>query len=319
MNSFPWLVNSVQMAQSNLCRAVTMVVLLLRSHYCTALVNGPAYLSKALAATRRPLIVHVWDPNPEAVESFAIDDVSEACREAGAAAILCGIELAGAISKEQKAHTGDFPGALPVVTELSLFDLIGDPAEHCARAQTLGASGIGIRYSDTDWQEANALEDVLRDAVAAAANHGLGSLLLPEFGTNGNEGSDGAGSLAARVGAAAGLATTTEKLAFGCWDGSPESLELLRAEGFGGLLLKNACKGDVSWGAKVKQPSLAALALTRVIKASQSKGSKTIWAGAGSTGGSGGGQSTATYRADPVTVPTELEAQMGAPRWARDA
>ena len=35
----------------------------------------------------------------------------------------------------------------------SLFDLIDDPAEHCTRANTLGASGIGIRYSGEEWQE----------------------------------------------------------------------------------------------------------------------------------------------------------------------
>ena len=132
----------------------------------------------------------------------------------------------------------------------------------------------------------------------------------------------GGGRLSLHVGAAAGLAKSPEageegeKLAFGCWDGEPDALQRLRDEGFKGLLLKNACRGDVAWGSKTKQPSLAAMQLTRLVKASQSKGSTAVWGGAGITGGSSGGQSTAAYASRDVEVPFELSAQMGTPAWA---
>ena len=291
----------------------------------SALLTGPAYLSKALSANGRPLIVHVWDPNPASLESFAIDDVSEACRTAGAAVVLCGLELVEPISKEQETHRGDFPGSLPVIVDVSIVDLIvaDGPQELCGHAKSLGASGIGIRYSADDWNDAKALEEMLANTISAANEVGLGSILLPDFAANGDEGMTGAGTLASRVGAAAGLAKDAEKgedgekFAFGCWDGQPDSLQRMRDDGFKGLLLKNACSGDVAWGSKTKQPSLAALALARLIKASQSKGSTAIWAGAGSTG-SGGGQSTASYvNGDKdVKVPFELTAQMGTPVWA---
>ena len=128
--------------------------------------------------------------------------------------------------------------------------------------------------------------------------------------------------MASRVGAAAGLTITPEtgevgeKLAFGCWDGEPEALQRMRDDGFRGLLLKNACRGDVAWGSKTKQPSLAALALTRLIKASQSKGSTAVWGGASAMGGSGGMKGAASYASRDVEVPFELSAQMGAPSWA---
>lgn len=301
-----------------------VIVLSLHLPAAASLLTGPAFLSKALGATGRPLIVHVWDPNPIELESFAIDDVSEACRKAGGAAVLCGIELVKPIAAEQEIHRGSFPGTLPVLADVALRELCKDgPGELCSLAKSSGASGIGIRYYAGDWQESEtSLEDTLQLTVNTANEMGLGAILLPEFGANGDEGMEGAGSLASRVGAAAGLSKSPEqgedgeKLAFGCWNGSPESLQRLRDDGFRGLLLKNACGGDVAWGSKIKQPSLAALELTRLIKASQSKGSKAIWGGAGSTG-SGGGQSTAAYLSHDrnVAVPPELAAQMGTPSW----
>ena len=163
---------------------------------------------------------------------------------------------------------------------------------------------------------------MLQHTVAAANQIGLGAILLPEFGTNGDEGVVGGGRLSLHVGAAAGLAKSPEaggegeNLAFGCWDGEPDALQRLRDEGFKGLLLKNACRGDLAWGSKTKQPSLAAMQLTRLVKASQSKGSTAVWGGAGFTGGSSCGQSTAAYASRDVEVPFELSAQMGTPAWA---
>jgi len=305
----------------------TLLAFALHLRSATALLAGPARLSKALRTSGRPLIVHLWDPNPAALESFAIDDVSEACRTAGAAAVLCGPELVGPISKEQETAHGGFPGSLPIVTEMALVDLVGEdgPQELCSKAKGLGATGIGIRYYSRDWQDNEALEQMLQRTVAVAEETGLGVILLPEFGANGEEGVIGGGGLAARVGAAAGLAKDAEtddegeKMAFGCWNGDCDALQRLRDNGFQGLLLKNACGGDMAWGSKIKQPSLAALALTRLIKASQSKGSTAVWAGAGVTGGSGGGQSTAAYASRDVEVPFELSAQMGTAAWAEQS
>jgi hypothetical protein len=117
------------------------------------------------------------------------------------------------------------------------------------------------------------------------------TLLLPEFGADGDEGAAGAAALAARVGATAGLTKFSSDgpnedgaIALGCWDGSAEDLEQLRGAGFGGLVLKNACNGDIAWGSRTKHPSLAANAVTGLIKASLSKGDKKVWGGAGGTG-----------------------------------
>lgn len=296
-----------------------LFALALSSRLASALLAGPELVSKALGKSGRPVVVHVWDPNPASLDTSAINDVSEACRTAGAAAVLCNLDLLEPISKEQERARGDFPGSLPVLSEMNLRDLIG-PESLYGKIKSLGASGIGIRYSCDDWPDASALEEELQRAIAAANEAGLGAILLPEFGANGAEGAVGGGGLAARVGAAAGLAKTAEagedgeKRAFGCWDGEPEALQTLRDEGFQRLLLKNACRGDVAWGSKNKIPSLAALHLTRLIKASQSKGSTAIWGGAssGASGGGGGGGGALK----PVQVPFELQAQMGEPAWS---
>lgn len=298
-----------------------LLLLALYSQPTRALLAAPALLSKALSSGGRPLIVHIWDPNSASVESFAIDDVSEACRTAGAAAVLCDLDLVAPIAKEQESARGEFPGSLPVLTDVALLDLIGEdgPQELFRRAKSLGASGIGIRYYGVDWQAASALEDMLQHTVAAANQIGLGAILLPEFGTNGDEGVVGGGRLSLHVGAAAGLAKSPEaggegeNLAFGCWDGEPDALQRLRDEGFKGLLLKNACRGDLAWGSKTKQPSLAAMQLTRLVKASQSKGSTAVWGGAGIS------------RAAPVAgrarqhTPAETwrSPLSSAPKWAR--
>lgn len=304
---------------------LSLLVTTLLAKSTTALLAGPALLSKALGKKGgRPLIVHVWDPNPAALETFAIDDVSEACRTAGAAAVLCGLDMIGTISKEQELARGAFPGALPTIAEVALVDLVGEdgPAELCTKAKSLGATGIGIRYGE--WQDESALEELLQQTVATANELGLGAILLPGFGSANadDEGTMGGGGLASRVGAAAGLSQTPETaedgeaLAFGCWDGEPEALQRLRDDGFRGLLLKNACRGDVAWGCKMKSPSYAAQALTRLVKASQSKGNTAVWGGAASATGGGGGQSAAAYARKDVQVPFELSAQMGNPAWA---
>ena len=47
-------------------------------------------LTRALSKPR-PLPVHIWDPKPAELTEYAIDDVSEACRKAGATAILVSV------------------------------------------------------------------------------------------------------------------------------------------------------------------------------------------------------------------------------------
>ena len=51
---------------------------------------------------------------------------SEACRTAGAAAVLCDLDLVAPIAKEQESARGEFPGSLPVLTDVALLDLIGE-------------------------------------------------------------------------------------------------------------------------------------------------------------------------------------------------
>ena len=127
-------------------------------------------LSKALKRKDgRPLVVHIWDPNPTQLESFAIDDVSEACRKAGASALLADPALVGPLAKEQEAPRGNFPGPLPVIADCPLKDL---DAEVCTGAKNLGASGIGIRYHHGDYPEDDALEGALKDAVTTAVAAG---------------------------------------------------------------------------------------------------------------------------------------------------
>mmetsp|Transcript_45959 Transcript_45959/g.75973 ORF Transcript_45959/g.75973 Transcript_45959/m.75973 type:complete len:297 (-) Transcript_45959:173-1063(-) len=286
-------------------KSLIFLVLALYPHTAASLVAGSA-LTKALDSTSRPVVVHLWDPKPAALESFAIADVSAACRDAGAAAVLVTPALVSAVAEEQEAHRGSYPGPLPVIADCALNDMIGteSPAELCIGAKSLGASAIGIRYYELDWPDEAALEAALCSAVAAAEQSGLGALLLGEFGADGDEGAAGAvGALASRVGASAALAkqcvepekTESGKegaLALGCWDGSAKALERLRGAGFSGLVLKNACDGDISRGARMKSPSLAAQAVTKLVKAALSKGSQTVWAGAGST--SGGESSSAS-------------------------
>ena len=156
---------------------------------------------------------------------------------------------------------------------------------------TTGASAVGIRYYLNDYPEVADLDEALQAAIGTAEQSGLSTLLLGEFGADGSEGTDGAAAQAQRVGALAGLARSVDEasekggaVALGCWDGSSDSLQRLRAASFSGLVLKNACQGDISWGAKIKHPSLAALSLTKLVKAAMSKGDSKIWGGAGGVG-----------------------------------
>ena len=155
-----------------------LFALALSSRLASALLAGPELVSKALGKSGRPVVVHVWDPNPASLDTSAINDVSEACRTAGAAAVLCNLDLLEPISKEQERARGDFPGSLPVLSEMNLRDLIG-PESLYGKIKSLGASGIGIRYSCDDWPDASALEEELQRAIAAANEAGLGAILLP--------------------------------------------------------------------------------------------------------------------------------------------
>jgi hypothetical protein len=228
------------------------LVLWLHLHEAAALAAGAA-LAKALTKSR-PVIVHLWDPSPHALEQYAIDDVSEACRKSGATAILVAPNLIESISKEQESCRGNFPGPVPVIADCALKDLLDAPDELCAGAKKLGAAAIGIRYYSGDWSEPGSVEDALITAIAAANDNGLESVMLGEFGADGSEGVDGAASMAARVGAAAALTTSVEEdgtPALGCWNGTPEEKQRLQDAGFEGLLLKNACRGNMALGAHI--------------------------------------------------------------------
>jgi hypothetical protein len=66
-------------------------------------------LTKALKANKRPVVVHLYDPQPAALDDYAVADVSEACRKAGAAAVLVTPSLVRHVADEQAAHKGSFP------------------------------------------------------------------------------------------------------------------------------------------------------------------------------------------------------------------
>merc|ERR1711879_164436 len=73
-------------------------------------------------------------------------------------------------------------------------------------------------------------------------------------------------------------ADDTDVFTLGCWDGSDAELQRLRTAGFGGLLLKDACGGDVGRGAGQSSPSLAAQRVSVLLRAALSKGSRK-WSG----------------------------------------
>jgi len=275
---------------------IIIACLALLLHPAAALAAGGA-LAKALAKPR-PVIVHVWDAKPAELQAYAVEDVSMACREAGATAVLASPELIGVIAKEQETSRGNFPGPLPVLADCDLKDLTDCPEEICFGAKTLGASAIGIRYYEVDWPDAGALEEALQKVIATSEESSLPAILLGEFGADGAEGVTGATTLASSVGAVAALTKGGEDggaPAIGCWDGSERGLQRLRSAGIGGLIVKNACRGNVAQGAHLKLPSPAALLVTKLVKAALSKGDKTIWAGAGGVGMTGdGGDAQAT-------------------------
>ena len=269
---------------SRLLRKLVFVALSVCPVFAALATKGSA-LTRALAKPR-PLLVHVWDPNPDELSDFAIGDVSEAVRKSGATAVLVQPELVVPVAKEQEIHRGSFPGPVPVAVDAALRDLVDSASadDEIKAWKDQGASTIGLRYYEGDWSEEGSLEDALQGVITAAQKSGLDTILLAEFGANGAEGADGSSELASRVGAAAGLTKAAEAggaPAIGCWDGSDEELQRLRDAGFGGLILKNACRGDVAFGAKIKSPSLAAQAVTRLVKKALSKDGKAIWGGAG--------------------------------------
>ena len=109
----------------------------------------PCRLAKALKSTGRPVIVHVWDPEPAEVPSWAVADVSECCRTAGATAVLVAPDLVGAVAEEQEAHRGDFPGPLPVIADCAL-DGLAQKLDDLAAWQKLGASAVGVEEMSED-------------------------------------------------------------------------------------------------------------------------------------------------------------------------
>ena len=254
-----------------------------------AMVAGGA-LPQTLSV-QRPIIVHVWDAKPDKLETFAIDEVSKACRNAGAAAVLCSPKLLKAFAEEQELAIGSFPEPLPIIAQVALKDMIETEtasAEIAAGAKKLGAAAIGFGYYASDWPEAEALEEALKGATAAAEEVGLDSLLLAQFGAGGVEGSDSAAEVAARVGATAALAkeggaegTEGGATLLGSWDGTDEELQRLREAGFAGMILKNACRGDVGRGARTSSPSIAAMGVTKQVKTALSKAGTSVWGGAG--------------------------------------
>ena len=262
-----------------------MIMLLLPGATTTLVAGG--VLADALKC-ERPVIVHLWDSKPAALETFAIDDVSAACRTSGAAAVLCNPQLIKPLVEEQEQAFGNFPGPIPVIAHCALNDLKDEAAtELIEGAKALGAAAVGIGYYASDWPETAALEEALRTATAAADEAKLDSIILPQFGAGGVEGADGAADLASRVGAAAALGKEPEAedgaFVLGSWDGSPDELERLRGAGFSGLILKNACRGDIARGARTTSPSIAAKGVAMQVKAALSKSGKSVWGGAGTT------------------------------------
>jgi hypothetical protein len=246
--------------------STSCLVLLLHCAAAAALAST-SVLAKALSKPR-PVIVHVYDARPSELLPYAIEDVSMACRESGATAVLVGPELVECFAKEQESARGNFPGPLPVIVDTALRDMGTSPEELCEGAKTLGASAIGLRYYTGDYPDATELEAALQRAVAAAEASSLTTILLGEFGADGDEGVAGASAMASSVGAAAALTKGNEQggaPAFGCWRGSEDELQRLRASGVDGLIIKNACRGDVGRGAHLKLPSPAAVLVTKQV------------------------------------------------------
>ncbi len=245
-------------------------------------------LTKALAKPK-PVVVHLYDPKPADLKEYALVDVSIACRDAGTTGILTMPELVKGFADEQEDARGSFPGPVPVLVDCGLKD--GGLAENVRAAtaaniadwKASGASGLGVRYYRADWPDEGALEAELARVVADADAAGLAAILLPEFGTLGEEGAEGASGLAERVGAAAALmkAAGDGAPALGCWNGSDQDLLRLRSAGLGGLIVKDACRGDIGFGSATKSPSLAAQAVGMLVKKALSKKNDAIWGGAG--------------------------------------
>ena len=238
---------------------------LLHARTTGAAVLTKSVLAKSLGSTARPVVVHLWDPEPAAVPAYAVEDVSKMCRDAGAQAVLVAPEFIGTVAEEQEANRGGFPGPLPVVADCSLDDLVGEKTIAPDMA-ALGAKAIGIRYYEADWPDAGALEEALRSAISTTKQSGMSAILLAdalasypltrlteglasEKGEAASADADAAaaaGGLASRVGADAGLVATAaegeggDALPLGCWDGSDAELDRLRDAGFGAPHLRRA-------------------------------------------------------------------------------
>ena len=131
-----------------------MLSLVLSWATCTAAVTlqAGAAINRALSSTR-PVVVHVWDPEPTKVASIDVEELSSVCRDAGAAAILVPPALVGAVADEQASSAGSFPGPLPVIADCELESLtvvsepVADvgPSTDLAAFKSLGAAGVAIR------------------------------------------------------------------------------------------------------------------------------------------------------------------------------
>lgn len=181
----------------------------------------------------RPVIVQIKDDTPADVASWAAEDVSECCRNAGAAVLVVQQELLRLVVNEQERAQGDYPGPVPVVCDLLDVDGSEPAAATLAQVRAAGAAGVLL--------EARSGAEI----VAAATSEQLESLILARS-IEEVEIATAAGACAvicAFDGATATLAGAAHTV--GEWEGEDEELQDLRAKGFKALFLRDGCYGDV--------------------------------------------------------------------------
>ena len=117
--------------------------------------------------TRQPVLVEITDADAD--DPLDVAELSEMCRDAGAAALLLPPSLLGAVAAEQASAKGNYPGPVPLICDPRVADGECAPLELLRDA---GAAALAVVAAEA---EADGELVVVVDQLTAL---GLGSLVF---------------------------------------------------------------------------------------------------------------------------------------------
>ena len=200
--------------------------------------RGSDIFRRALT-TRQPVLVEITDADAD--DPLDVAELSEMCRDAGAAALVLPPSLLGAVAAEQASAKGNYPGPVPLICDPRVADGECAPLELLRDA---GAAALAVVAAEA---EADGELVVVVDQLTAL---GLGSLVFArDAGEHERAVAAGAAAVVCDYAGAAADGGDDGAVLVRPWDGDADELAALRSDGSGGaLLLRDGCAGSIRDG-----------------------------------------------------------------------